>query len=170
MCNSAAELVAHVGCVRLHRPKIFSLSKKNWLHLSSDTHQITPGSANPPFTLSKRVSNSWLPLPASVEKEPNGIRIQKLPGTSSEWDPYPDADGFWHCDNQRSMYLAICFLTVLTAAGDEQFEESPEQCETRENSYLNRVLDQMVKWKTNTCERTTRRNTRISSSVHCCVI
>ena len=80
MCNSAAELVAHVGCVRLHRPKIFPLSKKNWLHMSSDTHQITPGSANPPFTLSKRVSNSWLPLPASVEKEPNGIRIQKLPG------------------------------------------------------------------------------------------
>jgi len=28
MCNSAAELVAHVGCVRLHRPKIFPLSKK----------------------------------------------------------------------------------------------------------------------------------------------
>ena len=45
------------------------------------------------------------------------------------------------------MYLAICFLTVLTAAGDEQFEESPEQCETRENSHLNRVIDQMVKWK-----------------------
>jgi hypothetical protein len=47
------------------------------------------------------------------------------------------------------MYLAICCLTVLTAAGDEQFEESPEQCETRENSHLNPVIDQMVKWKKN---------------------
>jgi len=96
-----------------------------WLCMSSDTCEITPGSANLSVCFSKRVSNSWLPLPASsVEKEPNGIRIQKLPGRS-EWDPYPEADGFWHCDNHRSMYLAICFLTVLTAAGDEQFEESP---------------------------------------------
>jgi hypothetical protein len=31
------------------------------------------------------------------------------------------------------MYLAICFLTVLIAAGDEQFEESPDQCKISEN-------------------------------------
>ena len=52
-----------------------------WLCMSSDTCEITPGSANLSVCFSKRVSNSWLPLPASsVEKEPNGIRIQKLPG------------------------------------------------------------------------------------------
>lgn len=33
--------------------------------------------------------------------------------------------GSWHCDSHKSMCLTICFLTVLTASGDEQFEESP---------------------------------------------
>jgi hypothetical protein len=45
------------------------------------------------------------------------------------------------------MCLAILCLTVLTAAGDEQFEESPDQCITSEHSHLNWVINQEVKYK-----------------------
>lgn len=41
-------------------------------------------------------------------------------------DQDPDLVGSWHCDSHKLMWLAICFLTVLTAAGDEQFEGSPD--------------------------------------------
>ena len=45
------------------------------------------------------------------------------------------------------MCLAILSLTALTAAGDEQFEESPDQCITSEHSHLNRVINQEFKYK-----------------------
>jgi hypothetical protein len=46
---------------------------------------------------------------------------------SSGWLSIPDPNlvGSWHCDSHRSMCLVICFLTVSTASGDVQFEESP---------------------------------------------
>ena len=58
-------------------------------------------------------------------------------------DPYP-TDGLLHCDSHRSMCLAILSLTALTAAGDEQFEESPDQCITSEHSHLKWVINQEV--------------------------
>ena len=33
----------------------------------------------------------------------------------------------WHCDSHKSMFSTICCLTLLTASGELQFWESPEE-------------------------------------------